>query len=267
MKSFSILRLKASLIVSILFLSLPQSTFAEEIVEKAQEKQAEQTKIEDVKKKEQGKWYRNLAFGYSRTDGNSDTSLLSTDLKLDYEKEKNIWNFDASHRTGENDNQTTIDETRALGEYKRLITERLYFGANTTAERDDIADVKYRIIPGATLGYFFVKNDDMRFSLEAGPSYVFEKVGNTKDEYFSPRIADRFEYDFSETAKFFQYAEILLSTDDSDNYIVNAEAGIQARLTDMMSLIVSVIDNYDNVPAPGRKKNDVAIITSLGLNF
>jgi hypothetical protein len=71
------------------------------------------------------------------------------------------------------------------------------------------------------------------------------------------------ELKLSETAKVFQFAEYLVSADDSSNYIFNAEVGVEAALNSSMSLVLTIRDNYINEPAEDRVQNDVATITAL----
>jgi putative salt-induced outer membrane protein YdiY len=128
---------------------------------------------------------------------------------------------------------------------------------------DDIADVDYRVFLNPGLGYFFVKDDEVKFSMETGPSYVFQKQDNDEDNFLAWRIADRFEWKFSETGKIFQGLEFLLNTDDTDDYLINAEAGIEAALNSTLSLVLSVRDRFDASPAAESEKNDVIVTTGL----
>ena len=58
-----------------------------------------------------------------------------------------------------------------------------------------------------------------------------------------------------------------MDTQDSENYLITSEAGIQAAVVSNVNLVVSIRDNFDNVPAADKKKNDVIIVTALGINF
>jgi hypothetical protein len=61
----------------------------------------------------------------------------------------------------------------------------------------------------------------------------------------------------------FEYAEYLVSFDDADQYLINAEVGLETALNSFMSLVVSVKDYYINQPAEDRVPNDVITITAL----
>ncbi len=217
-------------------------------------------------------WKKSISFGYNMTDGNSNTDLLTIDMKARREKGNDIWNFQLRESYGQTEDATgldttNVDETIGIAEYRHLISERAYFGALVNAERDDIADIDYRAIPSLVFGYFLIKNETMDFAVEAGPGYVFEKVGGVKDDYFAPRVGEIFNWQFSENARFFEYANVTFDTDNSDNYLIVGEAGVEAALNEMLSLIVSVKDNYDNVPAPGLKRNDIILTSSVGLRW
>lgn len=214
-----------------------------------------------------GPWSNNFALGYNQTSGNADTSLLNLKLTSVYEEGSDIFRTEAEHSFGENENTTNIDYSKALAEYKRLYSDRFYSSAGATYLRDEIADVKYRVTLNPALGYFLSKNDDGFFSLEAGPSYLWEEVAGITDDYLSPRIAYRFERKLTETTTVFSNADLLLSADDSDNYIVQSEHGIATAISQGLNLIVKLRDNYDNQPAAGFKRNDMALLTSVGVDF
>jgi putative salt-induced outer membrane protein YdiY len=218
-------------------------------------------------------WKKSLAFGFNMTDGNSETSLLNIRLKANQEKDKNIWIFDVEQGWGESVNVTTgnedktVDFTKSLAQYKRLLSEKIYVGTGINASQDDIADVSYRVIPSIFVGYFIVKTDNTGLALDLGPAYTIEKVGGIENDYFSPRIGDRFTYKISETSSIFQTADVVFDVDDSDNYLITAEVGIQAALNSYLSLVLSVKDNYDNVPAEDRERNDVIVVSALSVTL
>jgi putative salt-induced outer membrane protein YdiY len=52
-----------------------------------------------------------------------------------------------------------------------------------------------------------------------------------------------------------------------ENFLVNAEIGAEAALTKTFSLRVTLQDNFVNQPAPGRKDNDVKLISGVVYKF
>ena len=212
-------------------------------------------------------WNSRIASGFSLTDGNSETTLLHIDAKTEKEKDQGIWFFGVQEKYGENDDETNVDMTSGKGSYKHLLSDLFYVGFATDYLRDEISDIKYRVIPSLMPGYFLIKETEIEFNLEAGPAYVFEEVGGISNDYFAPKIGNGFKYQISPTSKIFQTSSVLFDINDSDNYIADVSAGLEAAINSSLSLILSVRDIYDNVPAEGKKQNDIAFITSIGVNF
>ena len=106
-----------------------------------------------------------------------------------------------------------------------------------------------------------------KLSGEAGPAYIFEKQGDDTTSYFTLRLAERFEHKLNARAKIWQMVEILPEVNDFNNYIVNAEIGVETTLTAKLSMRTYVQDTYDNQPAPDREKNDLKLVTALAYKF
>ena len=52
-----------------------------------------------------------------------------------------------------------------------------------------------------------------------------------------------------------------------NNYLVNAELGVDSALSKTLSLKTYLVDNFNNQPASGRQKNDVKLISGISYNF
>ena len=117
------------------------------------------------------------------------------------------------------------------------------------------------------VGYYAIKQPKTTLKFEAGPSAVIEKQGDDKTEYAALRLGERFEHKFTEKSRVYQSVEFLPQIDRFHNYLLVAEAGVEAALTDKFLVRAAVIDTYDNVPAEDRKKNDIKFITSLVYKF
>lgn len=54
---------------------------------------------------------------------------------------------------------------------------------------------------------------------------------------------------------------------DFNDYLLNAEAGVKVSLTTELYLKLSVVDSYDSTPPEGTKRNDVSVISFLGVSL
>jgi putative salt-induced outer membrane protein YdiY len=213
------------------------------------------------------RWETTAAAGLTLTQGNSDTLLVTANIASARDWDQNEARLGASVTYGETENVRSNEMLQAFGQLNRLLNERLYGYIRLDAMRDAIADVDYRfsLSPGA--GYYFIKAARTSLSGELGPGFIYERQGGEESGYFTLRLAERFEHRFNERAKLWQTAEILPQVDDWNNFLVNAELGVETSLTEKLSLRTFVVNTYDNEPAPGRRKNDVKLVTALGYTF
>ncbi len=220
--------------------------------------------------KKVGDWDKSLLFGLNLTNGNSETTLVTVGGNAHLERGSSVFDAvldygygeDETNKTGDEDT-TTRNDFRGAVQYDYLFTERAFAGLGAKIISDEIADIDYRLNINPSLGYYLLRDAAFKFRVEGGPSYVFEKVDGVEDDYFAPRIAEGFEWAITCTSKVFEKAEILFDINDSNNYIVDAEAGIEAAISSSLSLVVKVRNTYDNVPAADKENNDIAVISAI----
>jgi putative salt-induced outer membrane protein YdiY len=224
--------------------------------------------------KDTAAWDKSVTAGFNYTDGNSKTSSLNLNGKLSRDMfEDQAWRFEADYNYGNaaadvnSPRELTKQNFRALGDYKHSIDSSWFAGANSSFAWDEIANLNHRVILSPNLGRYLVDNNSLKVSLEAGPSYVWEQLGGRKEDFAAARVADRIVWNISESSLFYQSLEYLVSWEDGADYLINAEVGIEAPLSSMINLVVSLRDYYINLPAAGRERNDVYTITGLKVNL
>jgi len=223
-------------------------------------------------------WTLKAACGANLVRGNSDTTSANLELSADRKDAANECHLGALYAYGETDDEVSEENSKAEGQYNRLLSERVYLYLNGKAERDDIAMLDYRVLAGPGAGCYLVKEDDHSLKIEAGVSYLGEKLTYTdtaddaatetveREETTALRVMERYEGKLGQ-AKVWQSIEYLPETDDPEVYLLAAEAGIETLVTDLLSLRVAVTDKYDSDPAPDTKENDVTIRASLVLSL
>jgi putative salt-induced outer membrane protein YdiY len=212
-------------------------------------------------------WETTASTGVSLTKGNSDTLLWTANILALKKWEKNEARLGADATYGENSGTKNAESFRGFAQWNWLFQERAYAYLRAEAMRDTIADIDYRFTLSPGVGYYFIKGTNTTLSAETGPGFIYEKQGGTDRGYFTLRVAERFEHKFNEKTKMWQSVEFLPQVDQFKNYIINAEIGLDTKLTAKLSLRIYAQDTYDNEPAPGRKKNDVKLVTALAYTF
>lgn len=222
----------------------------------------------DAVVEEKPKWETSAAFGFTLTSGNSDTVLGTASLLSLKKWELNELSAGVNGSYGEVEGVKNNELVRGTVQYNRLLGDTdSYFYGKADLLHDSVADVEYRLSVSPGYGYYFVKNDRTKLSAEVGPGYIFEKLGSGEDDYLTLRVGERFEHKISERARLWQSLEFMPQVEEFANYLIVAEIGIESDLTEKMSLRVSFQDNYDNRPAPGRKSNDLRLVTGIGYKF
>lgn len=215
------------------------------------------------------KWEKSLAIGLSLTRGNSDTVLFNASALAQRKWTQNELSLGIDGSYGENNKVKSAESVHGFSQYNRLFTERLYGFGRVDGLHDAVADIEYRFIFSPGLGNYFIKNDRMSLSAEVGPGVVVERLGNTESTYLTLRVGERFEYKLSDRARLWQSLEYLPQVDRFSNYLVNAEVGIEADLTKdkKLSLRTFLQDSYRHEPAPGRKQNDMKLVSAIAYKF
>jgi putative salt-induced outer membrane protein YdiY len=229
---------------------------------------------------ERPKWESTAGIGLSVSAGNTENLLFSANLGTQRSWEQNELRFGLTGGYGESRVDVTDPDTgevrrrtdkntdfvRGFGQYNRFVSERFFWYGRADAVHDDIANIMYRVTLSPGAGYYFIRNPRTTLSGEVGPGYVFEKTDET-DDYMTIRFSERFEHRLSDRARVWQFAEYLPQVDDLDNFIINAEIGVEADLTRSLSLRVVAQNTYDNEPSSGLENNDFRLIAGLNYRF
>ena len=204
-----------------------------------------------------------IALGLTMTDGNSDTLLGNISLLKLRTRDAYSLRLGADFAYGEDQDETTTENAKAIAEYRYLLSERAYVFSTLTVLYDDIADIDYRGVLAAGPGYYLMKSDRATLGVEAGPAYIHEKVGGEENDDLALRVGQRYDRVLSATAKCWQALEYLPIIDDFDDYLLNSEIGVEAAINSSASIRLVVKNAYDSTPAPDREKSDTTVIGAL----
>ena len=230
----------------------------------AQQQPAAETKPEV---KPPPKWEGSAALGATLTRGNSETLLFTVNILALRKWDKNEFRTGADAAYGENSSVKSTEMVHGFAQYNRLVSERAYLLARVDATHDAVADIEYRLNLNLGGGYYIIKNQRTQLGVEAGPGIIHEKQGPNENTYMSLRLAERFEHKLTEKSKIWQSVEFLPQVDDFNNYIINAEIGIDTNIYKQFDLRFFIVDTFDNEPAPGRKQNDLKFVTAVAYKF
>ena len=226
-------------------------------------------------------WETKLSAGFETYSGNTDKDAVNG--RIETQKSDGdtvvIASVDGAWEQQEKtyvreDGSTYTDDERTVGNAKFDVNvkERLggffVYGA-ASGKHDGFADLKYRFVESLGLGTFLVDEDAMKFSVEGGFAYVQEKIGSEKEDYPALRFAERIDYkpDWAEGISFYETAALLWDMDDTDHYLVAAEAGANVPLAGSFSLVLTAAVDYNSDPGEGVDKTDRKVIAQIAYTF
>ncbi len=220
-------------------------------------------------------WQTTVSAGANVTRGNSETMALNGGVNSVFKQEHNEarvgieGNYGQSQITqgsGSNETKktdTTLNNVRAFGEYRRLLTDRTYAYGNAEVLHDDIAEIDYRATLGPGMGRYFLMSDKQKLSAEGGMAYIKERVAGDDDDRVVLRVSERYDLKVGATASVWEQVEYMPTVDDMSQCLINSEVGAEAAMNAKLSLRVVLQDKYNSTPAPGKEDNDLAVIAAL----
>jgi putative salt-induced outer membrane protein len=213
-------------------------------------------------------WESSIGLGFTLTRGNSDTLLATGNFQTHKKTLEDEISLGADGAYGENDSVQNVNSAHGFSQYNHLFSDRFFGYLRADALHDEIADLQYRITLSPGAGYYFLRQTNTSLAGEFGPAMVFERLGDDDNNYVTLRLAERFEHKFTENnARVWESAEFLPQINDFNNFVVNAELGLEASVSKKISLQAYVQDNYINEPATGRQQNDLRIVSGLKYKF
>ena len=217
-------------------------------------------------------WNTTVAAGLTLSRGNTRNMLINGSVVSEYKKEMNEPKMGVEGNYGETEvkmadgtkeTKSNTENSRAFGEYRRLLNARTYGYLNGDLRNDNIAKIDYRVMVGPGIVQYLLKSDTQNLGVETGVTYIKEKVAGLEDDKVALRLAETYDLKMSPTSKIWETVEFLPAFQDFGDYLVNAEVGAEAAMNARLSLRVVLQDKYDSTPGQDLKKNDLLLIAGL----
>lgn len=220
-------------------------------------------------------WKGRVALAGLFTTGNSETTQIGFNAAVGKRWEDDALAFAAQYSYGRQkdpdtgDETTTIDYAMALARYEHYFTKKLYGYAQVKFERDGVAELNVRVVPGAGVGYAWFEGPTFNLKTEAGLAWVYEDYEKTGSrDYFAPRLAYYIDWTPVPPLKLFHSLEYLPAFDDfTGKYLLNIDAGLRAGMWKGLFAELKIEYRYNADPEAGRKSADTRYIVGLGWEF
>lgn len=132
---------------------------------------------------------------------------------------------------------------------------------------DQILFLDWRAITTTGLGQFIIKQPSVSLSAEAGVGWIGEAVKALRSDIATLRIAQEYARRLSQSAKVWEMIEYLPEVNNYNSYLLNAEIGVEAMMSQNIALRLVRQNKYDSTPTSGLKPNNLGLFSGLKYAF
>jgi len=212
-------------------------------------------------------WQSVASFGASVAKGNANSVLLTAAFTTEKKTPENETSLGADAAYGEQNAVESVDRLHAFGQGNHLYSPRFYSYARLDALHDGIAGIDYQFTASPGAGYYFIKNTNSTLVGEVGPGIAIERLGDVDDTYATMRLFEKYDHKFNSQVHTWESVEFLPDAGLVEKFSLNMEVGVETTITKSLSLKTMLQDNYVNLPAAGRKDNDVKLVSGISYKF
>ena len=207
-------------------------------------------------------WRQSVSAGLTLNKGNSDTLTVVAGWDATRSKASDTLRLAFHGGYGETDDATSAQTGTAMVHFRRHLKEMFVY-SGTDVLHDRVAAVDSRIITGLGGGDYLWQSTSSHLSGEAGIGHLWEDAGGETDNYPVFRLALRHERHVGTSARLWGSVEYVPRAEDLGEYLLQAEAGIEAAISTDLHLRLVVRDRFDSHPPTGTRENDVSVVSGL----
>ena len=207
-------------------------------------------------------WSGRLDLGMTATQATTNTIQFLASVSGKRVKGPTELNISASYRYGKQREQgeestTNLDEIIGSVDFQYTFVDKLFAFGEMQGNYDAIQFLSIRTQPFVGLGYDFIDTDDATLAAKIGMGWIYERYfGGDHEEYAATSFALSAEWDLPYDATFtgsVSYRPALRAW--TQNYLIQSKAEFDLPVSSLLSLTVSVREDYNNQPSEDASRN------------
>lgn len=217
-----------------------------------------------------GLWKKDVASGYSRSDGNTKKSSANIDINVTRKTEKDEVNLKGKVFYSSSDGKMDAQKWYTMARYGFNIWDKKWFSFyKLETDHDRFANISYRIIPSLGLGYWFSDTPDWKAMTEVGVGMMHTDYSDTTKTANEAVMVPRAFFDKRLFGESHLIEDITLypSLKNAGDYRLHSETTLSNPINKQLSLKLSLVEDYNSEPPAGKKKSDSQILSSLNYSF
>lgn len=224
---------------------------------------------EDVK---EVAWQREISFGYNKSSGNTKVSQVSLSVLIKRKiKQVNEFSLKVDAYYSSSNERMDTQKWYGRGRYAFGFGENRewYNFYKFESDHDRFANIDYRIIPAAGIGYWFYALEELKVMAEVGLGLEHTTYRDQTEDSDEIVIASRafFEKELFGNSKISQDVFLYPAIDDLSIFRLHSETTLETSVNEKLALRLSLINDYNSNSPGSAKKNDVRLISSITYSF
>lgn len=214
-------------------------------------------------------WSGNVNLGGSIAEGNNSVRSVRFDGETIARTLHSRYTLGGIINRAHDRDSATQSNSRFYGKYDYFFARHWYGYTNQTLENDRFRDLELRSVSGIGSGYQVFETPNLNLALEGGADYIRESFYAATTRSY-PAVRWAIKYDqlfFSGTTRFFHEHEVLQGLEQNKQTLVYSKTGLRFPLLFNFNATSQLNLNWDSHPADGRKKEDAALIFTLGYGW
>lgn len=216
-------------------------------------------------------WQSEIAVGYSKTSGNTQSNQFSLRSKANRKTDDDEFTLRGDVYYSSTKKKMDSQKWYGMGRYAFSFVEnrKWYNFYKLELDHDRFANIDYRIIPSIGIGYWFSDEPDWKAMTEVGLGLEHTEFRDGTQDSDEVVLIPR---------AFFEkklFGDLLVSQDltlypslgDIGKLRLHSESRLINPINDKLSLSLSLIGDYNSNPPQDTKKNDIQIISALTYSF
>lgn len=218
-------------------------------------------------------WEKEISLGFNAARGNTETTELTGSALLSRRHiGENEITFKGNIFYSESDKEMDSRKWYALARYALNFSpsRKWYSFYRIEVDHDRFANINYRTLPAAGLGYWVLDMDDTELVVELGSGLEYTNYRHHRKSSYEAVLAPRLAFKKRLFRKVLLAGSFDIYPEMSSlgEYRFRAETTLTTELTEKLALRLSLIDEYKSQPEEeGVKKNDLRLISSIVYSF
>lgn len=213
-------------------------------------------------------WKNTVEFGFNLSEAQHSTQNLTAHFETTRQKKPTLLHLETSVFWGDTDGVTTTQKAEGRAKYEYDWSKRWYWYDQLTSNYDRFRGIDLELHEGAGAGYRLLDSPLQQLAVEMGPLYLLRvQTDQQEPQSFAWRTAQNYGQKINAVVSWKENLEFIQRTDDFAAHDFRGDLSLIVALTRLLSVRLSLTDEYTTRPVRDTPENSLQFITSLGVTF